>query len=387
MLLPIRTDNPLQRPPLVNYALIFANIVIFLVTSPYLSSTDDPRNPLYSYMLRPDAPQLYQFITYAFLHGGLLHLLGNMLFLYIFGNNVNDRLGHLGYLLLYLGGAIFSGMCHALLEVNPVLGASGAVAAVTGAYMVLFPLTNIEIVYFIIYFIGVTEVAAVYFILFKLIVWDNIIGPGLSVPSNIAYTAHLAGYAFGILIPLALLGLKLLPHSHFDLWALTQRWGRRQRYRATVSGRYDPFSAQGAVRKPVKASATDAAPPQDPKVTELRSQISESVYAGDVPRAAQEYLKLLELDPSQILPQQQQLDIANRLMHDNHHPQAATAYELFLKHYHRYPFLEQVQLMLGLLYSRYLNNNDQARTHLTAALAKLSDPNQKKMCQDELNRL
>lgn len=385
-MIPIRTDNPLQRTPLVNYALVFANIVIFIMTKQYVGSSHLPDNPLYGYRLLSDAPQLHQFISYAFLHGGWGHLLGNMLFLFIFGNNVNDRLGNMGYLLLYLAGAIFSGLGHIMVADAPVLGASGAVAAVTGAYMVLFPLTNIEVIYIFI-FIGVTNIPAIYFILFKLIVWDNVIGPSFSGPANIAYSAHLAGYAFGVVVPLALLALKLLPHSHFDLWALAQRWGRRQRYRSAVSGNYNPFSPTGSVRKNVSAKVTDEAPPADPRVTETRNKISEAVYAGDVPRAAQEYLGLLALDPQQILPQQQQLDIANQLMHDNHHGQAAVAYELFLKHYQRYPFREQVQLMLGLLYSRYLENPQQARTHLTAALPRLSDTNQHRMCQDEIDRL
>ena len=98
-----------------------------------------------AFFLDPRMPQLYQFVSYAFLHGGWMHLIGNMLFLYIFGNNVNDKLGNVGYFLLYLGGAIFSGLGHALFSNSPVLGASGAVAAVTGAYMVLFPKTYVHV--------------------------------------------------------------------------------------------------------------------------------------------------------------------------------------------------------------------------------------------------
>ena len=95
----------------------------------------------------PARPYLWQFITYAFLHSGLLHIFGNMFFLYIFGNNVNDKLGHFGYLCFYLAGAVFSAVGHTLVSSNPVMGASGAVAAVTGAYLVLFPQTLITIVY------------------------------------------------------------------------------------------------------------------------------------------------------------------------------------------------------------------------------------------------
>lgn len=390
MLIPIRTDNPLRRTPTVNYALIIINVIIFIMTRQYVSDYWDPRiaNPLDPYKLSGQSPLLWQFITYAFLHGGWMHLIGNMLFLYIFGNNVNDKLGNVGYLFLYLGGAVFAGLGHVITADAPVLGASGAVAAVTGAYMVLFPLTNIEVLYVII-FIGSMEVPAAYFILFKLVVWDNIIAPQFGPPNNIATTAHLAGYLFGISVPMALLALKLLPHSHFDLWALAKRWRRRVTYRRSVAGRHDPFSPQGSLRRNIKTRITDETPQAepDPELMKIRAEISEFVYAGNLTAAAQAYLRLLAINPTGILPQQQQLDIANQLMHDNHHPEAAAAYELFLKHYKKYPFTEQVQLMLGLLYSRYLDQNDLARTNLTAALTKLTDPGQKKMCQDELNRL
>jgi len=96
---------------------------------------------------------------------------------------------------------------------------------------------------------------------------------------------------------------------------------------------------------------------------------------------------LIEIDPDHVLPQQNQLDIANKLAHLNRHPEAARAYEAFIKNYPRYPFLEQVQLMLGLIYSRYLDQKDRARTHLRAAQEKISNPAQRQMCRDELDRL
>jgi membrane associated rhomboid family serine protease len=138
MLLPIRTNIDPRRTPYTNYGLIIINIVIFLITHNFSEGT------LYSwaerFMLTPAYPFLWQFITYAFLHGGIGHIFGNMYFLYMFGNNVNDRLGHLGYLLFYLAGAVFSAIGHILAAslygtgiATPVLGASGAIAAVTGA--------------------------------------------------------------------------------------------------------------------------------------------------------------------------------------------------------------------------------------------------------------
>src|SRR4030042_4678527 len=139
MLLPLRTSIRPSRTPYANYALIALNTVIFLLTywhriDPY-SGTEEVLRPWAQHlMLTPLSPHLWQFVTYAFLLGGLLHIFFNMFFLYIFGNNVNDKLGNFGYVCFYLAGGVFSAVGHTLLNSNPVLGASGAVAAVTGAY-------------------------------------------------------------------------------------------------------------------------------------------------------------------------------------------------------------------------------------------------------------
>ena len=145
---------------------------------------------VHQFMLYGERPYLWQFVSYAFLHGGLMHIVGNMFFLYLFGNNVNDKLGNLGYVCFYLSGAVFSGVGHILTGGGAVLGASGAVAAVTGAYLVLFPQTLITVLFWF-FFIGTWEVPALYLILLKMILFDNVIARGSAL---VAYEAHLAGY-------------------------------------------------------------------------------------------------------------------------------------------------------------------------------------------------
>ena len=402
-MIPIGTNNPLRHQPRANYILIGINVVLFLtpriveffVRALGLNEGDThditaqgTTNLMRLFMLHSDRPQTHEFITYAFLHGDFMHLLGNMIFLFIFGNNVNDRLGHTGYLLLYLGGAVFSGVGHALFSQSPVLGASGAVAAVTGAYMVLFPKTYVHVLNLFI-IITTFEIPAIYFILFKLIVWDNLLSPQMGGYSNIAYSAHLAGYFFGVAIPMTVLALKLLPHSHFDLWALTQRWRRQKKYQAVVNQGYNPYGADEAEKPSLFArpKAKPAAHPQAEQIEKLRAQISAAMVDADLNAAADAYRQLLAIDATQALPQQHLLDIANKLMQSNQHLAAAQAYELFLLHYSRYPFVEQIQLMLGLLYSRYLDKPELAKQNLQAALEKLTDASQTKMCQEELDRL
>jgi membrane associated rhomboid family serine protease len=339
------------------------------------------------FVLDPSPGQLFlwQFVSYAFLHAGFMHIAGNMFFLYLFGNNVNDKLGNIGYLAFYLAGAVFSGIGHILLSSSSVLGASGAVAAVTGAYLVLFPQTLITVIYWFL-FIGTMELPAMYFIAFKLIIWDNIVEPNFAPPVAVAYGAHLAGYVFGIGAMVGLLATHIISGSTYDMWAMIKRWNRRRRYRDALSGGYDPYTGRTKIK--VKEVIKSAAEQQkDEQLRQLRGDISHRITQRNLPAAADVYLELMEHDSEQILPRQQLLDIANQLAGDNRHAESARAYEQFLSHYGKYEYSEQVELMLGVIYSRYLNQPALAAKHLQIAEKKLTDPGQLKMCRDELARI
>ncbi len=340
---------------------------------------------VHQFMLHGDRPFLWQFLSYAFLHATHLHILGNMFFLYLFGNNVNDKLGNIGYLCFYFSGAVFSGVGHILTGGGAVLGASGAVAAVTGAYLVLFPQSLITVLYWL-FFIGTIEIPAIYLILFKMILFDNVIAQGTD---HVAYEAHLAGYAMGILAMVGMLATGLIGSSHFDLWAMIKRWNQRRRYRDVVSSGYDPYTGRTQakhikVREVVKSPAQKL---KEEQAMQLRSRISERFAQRNLPAAAEVYLELIAQDSEQILPRQQLLDIANQLAGESKHTEAARAYEQFLAHYASYEHTEQVELMLGIIYSRYLSQSEAAVKHLQIAAKKLSDPGQLSMCRDELARL
>ena len=388
MILPLRTNITPRRTPYVNYALIAVNVLIFLVTSrfPELTNAREQLRPWAdTFMLTPQHPYLWQFITYAFLHGGFMHIIGNMFFLYLFGNNVNDELGNLAYLCFYLGGAVFSAVGHLLLNVGsatPILGASGAIAAVTGAYLVLYPQTLITVVYWL-FFIGTIDIPAWVIIGLKMILIDNVL---YANTPHVAYDAHLSGYAFGMLISILLLSTRLIPATGVDLWTMIKQWNRRRVYTDVVSSGYDPYPGRNVKRisakeinKPLTAN--------EQKIIDIRAAIATALESGNLTGAAQSYLELVAIDPQQILPRQQMLDIANQLMAAGHWVDSAYAYEKFMTHYGNYEYAEQVQLMLGILYSRYLNEPQKAAKYLNAALGRLSDPGQLKMCKDELARL
>jgi membrane associated rhomboid family serine protease len=376
----------------MNYGLIAVNVLIFLLTY-WPHETPGGYETILrpwaqQFQLIPARPYLWQFLSYAFLHGGLLHIIGNMFFLYLFGNNVNDKLGNVGYLCFYLAGAVFSGIGHTVVHVSstiPTLGASGAVAAVTGAYLVLFPQTLITVLYWF-FFIGMIELPALYFILLKMIILDNVI---TRYTPHVAYDAHLAGYAYGIAAMLGMLAVGLITTDNFDLFAMLRQWNRRRRYRDAVSSGYDPFTGR-TENKRIKVKEVKKSPAEkqkDEKSKELRNKINKRIAQRNLPAATGLYLELMSHDSRQILPKQHLLDIANQLAGDNKPAESAQAYEQFLTHYSNYEYAEQVQLMLGLLYCRYLNQPQLAKKNLEAAAKKLTDPGQLKMCNDELARL
>ncbi|HLL89523.1 MAG TPA: rhomboid family intramembrane serine protease [Tepidisphaeraceae bacterium] len=383
MLIPIRTDSPLRRTPWMNVALIALNVLLFVVQK---------NSPAFEdlFELKPRDPAVFNYLTYAFLHdtGGSvpMHLIGNMLFLWIFGNNVNDKLGHLGYLGFYLAGAVFSGVGFvATNAVLPVQGASGAISAVTGAYLVLFPRSHVTLFYYF-FLIGTLDIPSVWFILLyfgkDLIGFSGISGSGGM--GGVAYAAHVSGTVFGFAVCFVMLVTNLLPRDHFDVLSVVNRWNRRRVYRDAVAGGYDPFNRHGV--------GTDAHPPApaDPRqvrALDFRSEALAAVARHDVPRAAELYVQMKAFDPAQVLTRQAQLDVANQLASQQKFAEAAEAYEQFLRSYPNFEQIEQVELMLGLIYARYLDRFEPARKLLVHALSRLHGDREIALARQELARI
>ncbi len=388
MIIPIRTSYRLRRTPWVNYAIIAVNVLLYALG--LNASTPGQQTRIMHWMLQADAPTIEQFFSCMFLHANLWHLLGNMVFLWVFGNAMNDKFGHAGYLAFYLAGGVLAGVGYLLLAgTAPVLGASGAIAAVAGAYLVLLPATDVTLLVWILFLIPV-DVSSLYFILFQF-VFDfimtihNTTTPG---SGGVAYAAHATGYVFGILVAAGLLATKLLSRDDYDLLHLLKAWRRRAEYRRVARGGYDPFSPTGAMRNvqvtTVETAPADSASSQE---IELRKDIAAACAAHDIPRAAELYLQLDQIAENAVLPQQQQLDVANQLMAVRRYAEAAMTYERFIEHFPHYEFTGDIHLMLGLLYGRYLHQYALAETYLTLALETLTDLAKRTMARDDLENV
>ncbi|HVS70471.1 MAG TPA: rhomboid family intramembrane serine protease [Phycisphaerae bacterium] len=384
--IPIGTDRPRRRFPWMNVLIIGANVVCYVFS--HQTSGHGPASVAglapgwEKWMLYPTHPTLQQFITYQFLHENFTHILFNMLFLWVFGNNLNEKLGNIAYLLFYLTGGVLAGCGQLLTSSAPTLGASGAISAVTGLFFVLLPRTNIRMFIFFFVYVDVWEIPSMYFILFK--VGQDVIEPLLG-PSNVAHMAHISGTAAGVLIGLLLLFGGLVQRDHYDLLAMINRYRRRKQYESLVSHGYDPFGATGGGKAAPGISVAPAH--EDPRVAALRDEIATLIRNHELPAATRKYLELRVLDPRQILTPQDQLDIANQLMSEQRYTDAAVAYEDYLRAYPKRPQHEQITLVLALIYIRYVPNPVRARELLTGILPHLHNAQERDLAEAELAQL
>ncbi len=205
MFLPFRDHNPSGRRPYVTWILIAANLAAFVSYAPILTDWYAISAFWYDWAMIPaevaTGRQVHTVFTSMFLHAGYLHIAGNMLFLWIFGDNIEDALGHAGFLGFYVFCGLAASLAHILaapLSDIPTIGASGAVAGVMGAYLLLFPRARVDVLFFLI-------------IIFRTFSWPawvvlcawaalqlqgGLIGPGHG--GGVAYWAHVGGFLAGM---------------------------------------------------------------------------------------------------------------------------------------------------------------------------------------------
>lgn len=219
-MIPVRDTITSSTVPVVTYALIAANVGAYLYEETLGGSFEQfidvhglvPRRLVADWW--DDVTPLF---SSMFLHGGWLHLLGNVLYLHIFGDNVEDRLGHLRFMLFYLAVGAVAGVAQVLIDPTsavPIVGASGAIAGVTGAYFLFYPRARVVTVVPILLFIQVVEIPAfVFFLLwfgFQLML--GLGSFGMTLGGGIAFWAHIGGFLAGMALGPALVPRDSQPH-------------------------------------------------------------------------------------------------------------------------------------------------------------------------------
>lgn len=376
MLIPLGTDRSLRRPTLVNLALVGLNIALFVAGQ--ILERSDPK--LFAaiqeqLVLDPHHFRWWNLVTYAFLHAGFMHVLGNMVFLWVFGPNVEDRFGRVGYAAFYLAGGAIAGGLHCLFESHPVLGASGAVAAVTGAYVVLFPHTRIKTLV-LFFFIGVYEIPA-WWIIGTQIAWNfyaqAMHGRGDDV-GRVATLAHLGGYGWGVVVSMVLLATHLLAREPYDLFTISRQAVRRRQFREAHFQQARALEQSRAAEQAARGRKSD--PVAAELIAEARADVSTRI-PEDMPGAAEAYRRLLGkhgvAPAAALLNRRLQYELANYLFESGDPQTAATAYQLFLDGYPNDSELPVVRLMLGLINARYLNDPVRAKQEIGKALPDLPE--------------
>jgi len=260
---------------------------------------------------------------------------------------------------------------------SPVIGASGSIAGVTGAFLALFPRSTIKVLVFF-FIIGIFHIRSLWFIgfFFAMDVWrqvGDILGDG---GSNVAYMAHIAGYIFGFFLAFAMLGLRIIKHEDTDVFFLFKQSRRRAAFRAAskdkAAGMWESASADTAKRieKQIKAKPFTA---EQHRQSEQRAEINRLIDQHELPAAAARYRELLAEQNDAVLSEQRQLDVANQLYAEGDHEPAARAYELFLDSYPGSGNVSEVRLILGMIYTRRLSKPQRARELLEQARSRLSD--------------
>src|SRR5947209_412155 len=204
-MLPLRDDIPSATRPTLTYLLIAANVLAFFWE---LSGTDVLAWTLVPARFTADpAGNAVTVVTAMFLHGGWMHLLGNMLFLWIFGDNVEDRLGRLRYLVFYLVTGIIASLTHVFSTFAfgdnpyiPSLGASGAISGVLAGYLVLFPRKQVKVILFRILTTVPAIIAIGLWFVLQLIEAFGTLGAGLQSGGGVAFMAHVGGFISGLIL-------------------------------------------------------------------------------------------------------------------------------------------------------------------------------------------
>lgn len=366
MFLPIGDQPNPPGTPFVNYTLIALNVAVYLLISLPLSTRPaDPGDPrlrdyielvgqnlppgaslqevarrvsaydlvVYSFGYRPAEPSLVTLFTAMFLHGGFAHLFGNMLFLWIYGDNVEYRLGRLGYLFWYLATGAAATLFFAVLDTSskfPMVGASGAISGVLGFYFLWFPHNQVRVWVFLFpIFMNVVVLPARLVLGFFLVI-DNLLPVLLSGGrgTGVAYGAHIGGFFAGL----------------SAAWVMNRR---------QVEG------GGGASAFPAANQMPSGTP---------REEIAAALATSDFEKAAEIYFGLSADETRRLLAPDESIALGNWLARNGHARPALTLYQRHLRDYPKGPGAAEAHAYAGLIQLHAFNEPTAAYQHLVEAL-------------------
>ena len=368
MFLPLGDEPNPRGIPVVTYTLIGINVAVFLfVTLPLSGVRPSPDDPVlweyltalgpqlsarmeerlllqlsaydlvvFSYGFRPADPGVLALLTSLFLHGGFMHLAGNMLFLWIYGDNVEHRLGPARYLAAYLGTGILATLSHAVLDfgsVIPMVGASGAISGVLGFYFIWFPRNRVRLWIMLFPFFMNVIYAPARLVLGMYLVIDNLL-PFLATRGagggGVAYGAHIGGFIAGLAYA---------------------RWSQRREVQ----------------RRPADYEPDPEATTQDPDPSTVRG-IRQLIAAGEHERAAPAYFSLSAARTARLLMPEDSINFGRWLANNGHPDAALVVYQRHLRDYPLGPYAAEAHLGAGLVQLHARNQPTAAYQHLVAVL-------------------
>lgn len=381
MLIPLGTEQPSRRSPVIT-----TTILALTIASHLLMVTLAHTNPelhlrlLTAFQLNTGSDfRWWGLFTCTLLHGGWLHLAGNMFFFWTFGPPVEDRFGRIGFLAFYLAGAAASSAGHVAFETNPAIGASGAIAAVTGSFLVLFPFARVRC--FWIFGASIIHPPA-WWLIGLGILW-NIYARSFGADFGIATMAHLAGYAFGIALSMLLLWGNVFPRQPYDLFTFFRQAHRRRQLRAATAGvKAIPLPERAAQRH--NDHANDA-------IAAARARVSSLIAERRLPEAADAYLELINdfaHRPDLLtLSRNAQYEIATWFYREARYADAAGAFAGFLDLYPNDRESDAIRLLLARTYINRLDRPADAEPLLNKVADAASDEQLREAAREELEHL
>lgn len=239
-MMPLRDLNPTRRFPILTYGLIAINAVVFLIqlTMPEQQLQqvfiDQAVVPASASAAPFSLETILDVVRSMFFHGGWEHIIGNMLYLYLFGDNIEDRLGEILFLVLYFGGGFVAAFAQVIIDPSspiPLIGASGAIAAVLGSYLILFPGVKVQGIVALGRIGSMQEMPAwivlgLWFVL-QLVSGFGSLGTDAQYGGGVAFFAHIGGFVFGVILTLILSRIVPQPPAEARNQMLYDRNARR----------------------------------------------------------------------------------------------------------------------------------------------------------------